>query len=457
MFTNPNGSVTFGNDTVQLTATPRLAGAVEFLTFKGKQFLDNLDHGREMQTAYWNNGKGGCENPTQAGNGDDGTNQTTSTSVMRSQSSTWNSYTSTVWPAYWFSMGEACDGSGGNTVVSNVASDQPLTTVVTVGVDGDDQVIHYVSTIENQYSHSSMVVSSGLAMTGDFSHALILKNGTFQDLDFGGNDMVWQPYAPIVATPDGNYAVGLVAANQNGVTASFSVSENGVAGINLVMSYGALPAGTLTQEEYIIVGTLADVEARMPALQKKVRAAAAAATATASTASSSTATATSTAVAATNTTAVATSTTSAASLASSPSSALTNFHIVTFAGKCLDLTGVSAANGTLVQQYNCNGGAQQTWNAVASGSGYQLVSNLSGRCLDIINADASNGTQIQEWDCNGSAQQQWQLSVTGAATQIISVLDGKCLDVTGVSSSNGVKLQQYDCLGSGNQSFTLAQ
>ena len=278
MFSDIAGATTFGNDVIQLTATPRLAGSIEFLTFNGKQFLDNYDHGREMETAFWNNGKGGCENPTQAGNADDATGST-STSVLLNQSSTSNSYTSTVWPAYWFEQGEACDGSGGNTVVSNTASDQPLTTEVTVGVDGDPQVIHYVSTIQNQYAHSSMIVSSGLAMTSDFNASFVYNTKTKQvePIDVATPGMVWQQFPPIVSTGDGKYAVGLVAGNQNGVTASFSISENGVAGMNLVLSYGALPSGALTQEEYIIVGTLDDVTARMPGLYKKVHAASVAA------------------------------------------------------------------------------------------------------------------------------------------------------------------------------------
>ena len=47
-------------------------------------------------------------------------------------------------------------------------------------------------------------------------------------------------------------------------------------------------------------------------------------------------------------------------------------------GKCLDITGASTANGTLVELWDCNGGGNQQWQA----SNGELVNPASGKCLD---------------------------------------------------------------------------
>jgi hypothetical protein len=36
-----------------------------------------------------------------------------------------------------------------------------------------------------------------------------------------------------------------------------------------------------------------------------------------------------------------------------------------------------------------------------------LVNPASGRCLDDPNSSTTNGTQLEIWDCNGGANQRW--------------------------------------------------
>ena len=47
-------------------------------------------------------------------------------------------------------------------------------------------------------------------------------------------------------------------------------------------------------------------------------------------------------------------------------------------GNCLDITGASYTNGTLIEEWTCNGGANQQWLAVNG----ELVNPASGMCLD---------------------------------------------------------------------------
>ena len=75
-------------------------------------------------------------------------------------------------------------------------------------------------------------------------------------------------------------------------------------------------------------------------------------------------------------------------------------------GKCLDVFGSgSTADGTLVDLWSCNGGANQVWNAVNG----TLVNPQSGKCLDDPGFSTTPGTQLQIWDCNGGSNQQWTL------------------------------------------------
>jgi len=79
-------------------------------------------------------------------------------------------------------------------------------------------------------------------------------------------------------------------------------------------------------------------------------------------------------------------------------------------GRCLDAATQSmGANGTLVQLWDCNGGDQQRWNPTDNGDGTLTIRNaLSHRCLDAATQSIdANGTKIQLWDCNGGEQQRW--------------------------------------------------
>ena len=111
-------------------------------------------------------------------------------------------------------------------------------------------------------------------------------------------------------------------------------------------------------------------------------------------------------------------------------------------GLCLDVTGASTANGTRLQLWECNGGAQQDW--VNSAGQLQVYGNY-GMCLDAnSNEDGANGTHIQIWECNGGKNQQWIAEPNGS---LRSVAYGKCLDAVNDGSANGTGLQLWECSG----------
>ncbi|BCY11437.1 glycoside hydrolase family 97 protein [Actinoplanes sp. L3-i22] len=111
-------------------------------------------------------------------------------------------------------------------------------------------------------------------------------------------------------------------------------------------------------------------------------------------------------------------------------------------GRCLD------ANGTVVQTWPCNGGAnQQWWRSPATGA---FRGTGSGRCLDLPNGNQANGTRPALWDCNGGSNQQW----TSTATNQLTVL-GRCLDATGNATTDGTPVEIFDCNANAGQQWRV--
>lgn len=94
-----------GGDIVLTASGSRFAGAISSLTYRGVQYIDIADHGRQMQSAIQVNNWGECYNPNEAGSYNDGT-ASDSDSVLISLSSTGNILSSKTQPAYWLAVGQ---------------------------------------------------------------------------------------------------------------------------------------------------------------------------------------------------------------------------------------------------------------------------------------------------------------------------------------------------------------
>jgi glucose/arabinose dehydrogenase len=115
-------------------------------------------------------------------------------------------------------------------------------------------------------------------------------------------------------------------------------------------------------------------------------------------------------------------------------------------GKCLDVSGANAADGTKIQLYTCNGTAAQNW-ALQSGTLRSL-----GKCLDVAGGNTANGTKVQLYTCNGSAAQNWAPQTDGT---IRNPQSGRCLDVSENNPADGQQIHIWDCLGAANQKWVL--
>jgi poly(3-hydroxybutyrate) depolymerase len=118
-------------------------------------------------------------------------------------------------------------------------------------------------------------------------------------------------------------------------------------------------------------------------------------------------------------------------------------------GRCLDVSGVSQANGAQAQIWDCNGQANQQWTS----NGANELRVYGNKCLDVSNQSTADGAAVQIWDCNGQNNQKWRLNSDGTITAIGA---NKCLDVPNSATGNGTKLAIWSCHGGANQRWSLS-
>ena len=115
-------------------------------------------------------------------------------------------------------------------------------------------------------------------------------------------------------------------------------------------------------------------------------------------------------------------------------------------GRCLDVSGASAANGTPMIIWDCHGNANQQF--TRDGATPQVL----GKCLNVP-PDAAPGTRVQLQDCDGSTHQQWVQNSDGT---IRGGQSGLCLDVNGAGTANGTAVIVWSCHGGANQRWATA-
>ncbi|HVK26683.1 MAG TPA: glycoside hydrolase N-terminal domain-containing protein [Actinokineospora sp.] len=113
--------------------------------------------------------------------------------------------------------------------------------------------------------------------------------------------------------------------------------------------------------------------------------------------------------------------------------------------RCMD---AGATNGAPVQIADCVGGVTQKW--TLNGPTGSITGN-AGRCLDASGGSSADGTAVILWTCGTQNNQKWTLNANGTITGT----GGKCLDVTSGGTAAGTKLRLWTCNGSAAQKWIL--
>jgi hypothetical protein len=118
-------------------------------------------------------------------------------------------------------------------------------------------------------------------------------------------------------------------------------------------------------------------------------------------------------------------------------------------GKCADVPAANSANGTGVEMWDCNGGANQEW--IFETDGTVRPAFNTNKCLDIPAGNTTDGTRLEIWDCYaGDANQQWTLNTDGT----LRGLGGKCMDDPAGNTADGTMFDYWTCgNGQSNQTF----
>jgi glucose/arabinose dehydrogenase len=120
--------------------------------------------------------------------------------------------------------------------------------------------------------------------------------------------------------------------------------------------------------------------------------------------------------------------------------------ITAAAGKCVDVNGSGTADGTKIQLWTCNGGANQQWTRTGT------TLRALGKCMGVAGGATADGSLVQLSACTGTGGQNWAPGTNGS---LVNSGSGKCLDANGGSSADGTQLIIWTCHGGTNQRWTL--
>ncbi|MGX1952573.1 serine/threonine protein kinase [Streptomyces sp. CB02115] len=131
------------------------------------------------------------------------------------------------------------------------------------------------------------------------------------------------------------------------------------------------------------------------------------------------------------------------------------FHIWTFAGRCLDVWGMSHDDHTRIVQHSCHGGPNQQFTFHPAGDGLYEIRTFAGKCLDVQWASTDDFAHIIQHARNDGPNQRFSLHPVGQGLFEIGTFAGKRLDILESRTGDHTPLVQYARHGAPNQQFRL--
>ena len=279
----PSGDATirapYGDSEIVITTTTRLAGAIHSVTWRGREFIDSWDHGRQLQSAagfdLTRTRNSETFNPTEAGSRDDGVGPTSTSRLLEIHAAGHELRTLTQM-AFWLRPGE----KSGGQLAENTGplSDHRVAKQVRIGTPGMPNVLDYTVTwiVPAGESHVDAQIE---ALTGymppEFERFWHFNPATkkLEPLTDGPGEQR-DPVA--FSTADGAHAMGIISpgpAPAGAVGPSygrFRFAAEKVVKWNCVFRVrpadGVVKAGEYRYRMLVPIGTLADVEAALAQL-----------------------------------------------------------------------------------------------------------------------------------------------------------------------------------------------
>lgn len=263
-----------GKSELVIRTTQRLAGAIDSLRWDGQEFIDSVDHGRQLQSAS-NLDLGSpltaeTYNPTEAGSRDDGAGPRSSSLLFRLRAQGAVLETTTKM-AFWLRPGER---SGPHLAKNTtILSEHLLTKKVTIGYRDLPQVLEYLVTFTlppgERHTRAVFEAVTGYMPPG-FSRFLSYDPAAkaAQPLSDGPGE---QPRPVILSTESGGHAMAVFTPDPGAGYGRFRFVPEKVVKWNCVFRVSApegIPPGEFHYRMYLPVGTLAEVVASLGRLQE---------------------------------------------------------------------------------------------------------------------------------------------------------------------------------------------
>ncbi len=266
--------------TLTISSSPRFAGAICSVNWNGKEFINNDDHGRELQSAASFDGLGECYNPTEAGSEADGKSDT-STSKLLTFSASGNQITSSTQMAFWTNVNQPYPAGCGTDTNIKVAqnttnlSNYVISKHITVGFSGIANAIEYLVTYHVPDHHTSATFESLTGyLTQDFSSFWTFDPSirSLTQLSAGPGE---QPIPIIFSTIDSQYAMGIYSPDlpQSPFPklgyGRFRFPSQNTMKWNAVFRRYDTPPGDYNFRMYLVIGSLSDVTTGIVSVYKK--------------------------------------------------------------------------------------------------------------------------------------------------------------------------------------------
>jgi alpha-tubulin suppressor-like RCC1 family protein len=215
---NGNSSITAPvlGQPLTITTSSQFGGAISSIRWRGKEFVNDFDHGRQVSTnaAFFNRNE--CYNPYETGTKDDGQGPTSSSRVL-SLTASGNVLDSTTQMSWYLSTRDPRPGYGdecGNPAdflpappYTGPLSDYRLHKTVSIGFAGISNVIEFSTSLFIPEQVQMGIVQMTAVLPWEFSSVWTydLVSGNYRQIRaLGGED----DSVKVLATADGAYAMG---------------------------------------------------------------------------------------------------------------------------------------------------------------------------------------------------------------------------------------------------------
>lgn len=272
-----------GKDEAILTTTSRVAGAIHSFKFRGKEYIDSFDHGRQLQSASnFNMGRKFIPevfNPTEAGSEFDGKGPKSSSKLLFLKVNNEELVTKNQM-AFWIKPGMKSQGNPAYNTTE--LSNHLLRKQVRFGFMGLEQVLDYQVTFsvpeKEGHTYAQFEALTGY-MPWEFQQFL-RWNPEQKKLIPLDKQLGEQPFSVVIATEDGRHAMGVVSLEmrKNGMVGPgygrFYFPNDKVVKWNCVyrlQDKDGVKAGDYSFRMLVPFGTVEEVENTIKSILEKVK------------------------------------------------------------------------------------------------------------------------------------------------------------------------------------------